>query len=158
MITTLTFCMMLHVKQKNYNNNIYNIYNCNNRELKRFLSSFITTDCFHEAIHTSCSKSFRTQACMKLMNINCEACEQTNCALRKITISTTFMSSSMYLRSLIQPQNEINVPPTKGRRQTRERNRDLSWRLVTSKARSSVSRWETRTAGKTEDGQRKHSR
>ena len=117
MITTLTFCMMLHVKQKNYNNNIYNIYNYNNRELKRFLSSFITTDCFHEASHTSCSKSFRTQACMKLMNINCEACEQTNCALRKITISTTFMSPSMYLRSLIQPQNEINVPPTKGLKQ-----------------------------------------
>ena len=27
------------------------------------------------------------------------------------------MSSSMYLRSLIQPQNEINVPPTKGLQQ-----------------------------------------
>ena len=27
------------------------------------------------------------------------------------------MSPSMYLRSLIQPQNEINVPPTKGLQQ-----------------------------------------
>ena len=65
------------------------------------------------------------------MNINSEAYEQTNNALRKITSSTTFMSSSMYLRSLIQPQNEINVPPTKGLQQvSADREKDTFFRNI----------------------------
>ena len=54
-----------------------------NRELKRFMSISITTDCFHEANHKTCSTSFRTSEYVKLINVNSEACEQTNSALRK---------------------------------------------------------------------------
>ena len=80
-----------------------------NRELKRFMSISITTDCFHEANHKTCSTSFRTSEYVKLMNVNSEVCEQTNSALRKITSSTTFMSPSMYLRSLTLFLADINI-------------------------------------------------
>ena len=80
-----------------------------NRELKRFMSISITTDCFHEANHKTCSTSFRTSEYVKLMNVNSEACEQTNSALRKITSSTTFMSPSMYLRSLTLFLADMNI-------------------------------------------------
>ena len=80
-----------------------------NRELKRFMSISITTDCFHEANHKTCSTSFRTSEYVKLMNVNSEACEQTNSALRKITSSTTFMSPSMYLRSLTLFLADMNL-------------------------------------------------
>ena len=81
----------------------------NNIELKRFFSISITTDYFHEANHKRCSKSFKTSEYMKLMNINSEACEQTNSALQKITSSTTFMSQSMYLRSLTPFLADMNI-------------------------------------------------
>ena len=80
-----------------------------NRELKRFMSISITRDCFHEANHKTCSTSFRTSEYVKLMNVNSEACEQTNSALRKITSSTTFMSPSMYLRSLTLFLADMNI-------------------------------------------------
>ena len=80
-----------------------------NIELKRFFSISITTDYFHEANHKRCSKSFKTSEYMKLMNINSEACEQTNSALQKITSSTTFMSQSMYLRSLTPFLADMNI-------------------------------------------------
>ena len=80
-----------------------------NIELKRFFSISITTDYFHEANHKRCSKSFKTSEYMKLMNINSEACEETNSALQKITSSTTFMSQSMYLRSLTPFLADMNI-------------------------------------------------
>ena len=72
------------------------------------MSISITTD-FHEANHKTCSTSFRTSEYVKLMNVNSEACEQTNSALRKITSSTTFMSPSMYLRSLTLFLADMNI-------------------------------------------------
>ena len=46
---------------------------------------------------------------MKLMNINSEACEQTNSALQQITSPTTFMSQSMYLQSLTPFLGDMNI-------------------------------------------------
>ena len=53
-----------------------------NRELRRFMSLTITTDRFHECNHTSCSAAFKSSEYSSLENINSEACEQTNFALR----------------------------------------------------------------------------
>jgi len=71
-----------------------------NRKLRRFMQLSITSDGFHEVNHKSCSNSFKTSEYNQLEKINSEACEQTNSSLRRVTSSTTFMSPTMYMRSL----------------------------------------------------------
>ena len=84
-----------------------------NRELRRFMQITISTDRFHEVNHKSCSNSFKTSEYLHLENIDSEACEQTNSALRRITSSTTFMSPSMYMRSLTLFMADINITANK---------------------------------------------
>ena len=55
----------------------------------------------------------KTSEYLQLENINSEACEQTNLALSRITISTTFMSPSMYMRSLTLFMADINITANK---------------------------------------------
>ena len=55
----------------------------------------------------------KTSEYLQLENINSEACEQTNLALRRITSSTTFMSPSMYMRSLTLFMADINITANK---------------------------------------------
>ena len=71
-----------------------------NRELKRFMQLTITTDRFHECNHSTCSDAFRSSQYISLVNVNTEACEQTNRLLRRVAHSTTFMSPELYMRSL----------------------------------------------------------
>ena len=80
-----------------------------NRELRRFMQITIST--YHN--HKSCSNSYKTSEYLQLENINSEACEQTNLALRRITSSTTFMSPSMYMRSLTLFMADINITANK---------------------------------------------
>ena len=80
-----------------------------NRELRRFMSLTITTDRFHQCNHKSCSDSFRSTEYSSLENINTEACEQTNSALRRVSSSTTYMSPIMYMRSLTLFLADLNV-------------------------------------------------
>ena len=76
-----------------------------NRELRRFMQLSITSDHFHEVNHKSCSN--------QLEKINSEACEQTNSSLRRVTSSTTFMSPTMYMRSLTLFMADINLSANK---------------------------------------------
>lgn len=76
-----------------------------NRELRRFMQLSITSDRFHEVNHKSCSN--------QLEKINSEACEQTNSSLRRVTSSTTFMSPTMYMRSLTLFMADINISANK---------------------------------------------
>ena len=55
----------------------------------------------------------KTSEYLQLENINSEACERTNSALRRITSSTTFMSPSMYMRSLTLFMADINITANK---------------------------------------------
>ena len=55
----------------------------------------------------------KTSEYLQLENINSEACEQTNLALRRITRSTTFMSPSMSMRSLTLFMADINITANK---------------------------------------------
>ena len=57
-----------------------------NRELRRFMQITISTDRFHEVNQKSCSNSFKTSEYLHLENIDSEACEQTNSALRRIGV------------------------------------------------------------------------
>ena len=84
-----------------------------NRELRRFMQLSITSDRFHEVNHKSCSNSFKTSEYNQLEKINSEACEQTNSSLRRVTSSTTFMSPTMYMRSLTLFMADINISANK---------------------------------------------
>ena len=84
-----------------------------NRELRQFMQITISTYRFHEVNHKSCSNLFKSSEYLQLENINSEACEQTNLALRRITSSTTFMSPSMYMRSLTLFMADINITANK---------------------------------------------
>ena len=84
-----------------------------NRELRRFMSLTISTDRFHEYNHTSCSAAFKSSEYSSLVNCNTEACEQTNSALRRVAHSTTFMSPSLYLRSLTLFLADLNISANK---------------------------------------------
>ena len=68
-----------------------------NRELRRFMSLAISTDRFHECNHTSCSAAFKISEYTSLVNINTEACEQTNSALRRVAQSTTPQPLKLYV-------------------------------------------------------------
>ena len=59
----------------------------------------------------------KTSEYLQLENINSEACEQTNLALKRITSSTTFMSPSMYMRSLTLFMADINITANKFKEQ-----------------------------------------
>ena len=63
--------------------------------------------------HTSCSAAFKSSEYSSLENINSEACEQTNSALRRVAHSTTFMSPSMYMRSLTLFLADLNISANK---------------------------------------------
>ena len=84
-----------------------------NRELRQFMQITISTDRLHEVNHKSCSNFLRPQNTFNQKNINSEACEQTNLALRRITSSTSFMSPSMYMRSLTLFMADINITANK---------------------------------------------
>ena len=68
---------------------------------------------FHEVNHKIFSKSFKTSEYVQLENINSEACEQTNSALMRITSSTTFMSPTIYMRSLTLFMADNNITANK---------------------------------------------
>ena len=84
-----------------------------NRELRRFMSLAISTDQFHECNHTSCSAAFKSSEYTSLVNINTEACEQTNSTLRRVAQSTTFMSPSIHMKSLILADLNITINKNK---------------------------------------------
>ena len=71
-----------------------------NRETRRFMNIQITTDRFHEANHTSCADSFKSSEYTSLADCNSEACEQTNRTLRRISSSSTYMNTTLFLRSI----------------------------------------------------------
>ena len=114
----LPFCVMTTFEH-NYNPHIIYDASCiakefgYNRELRRFMQLSITSDRFHEVNHKSCSNSFKTSEYNQLEKINSEACEQTNSSLRRVTSSTTFMSPTMYMRSLTLFMADINISANK---------------------------------------------
>ena len=71
-----------------------------NREPKRFMSTRVTSDRFHENNHKTCSSSFKTSSYPSLRNANSEACEQFNSVLRRISSSTTFMQQFVIMRAI----------------------------------------------------------
>ena len=81
-----------------------------NREPKRFMSTRVTSDRFHENNHKTCSSSFKTSSYPSLRSANSEACEQFNSVLRRISSSTTYMQQSLFMRAItlfIADQNII---------------------------------------------------
>ena len=111
----MLFDLIMTRFENNYNPHIIYDASCltkeygYNRELRRFMSINITTDRFHEKNHTRCSAAFKSSAYSTLANVNSEACEQTNSNLRRVSSSTTFMSPSMFMRSLILFFAEFNI-------------------------------------------------
>ena len=87
-----------------------------NREVKRFMHLTITTDRFHECIHSTYSASFKSPKYNSLVNINSESCEQTNSILRRIAHSTTYMSPKLYMRSLTLFLADLNLCAKKNKR------------------------------------------
>ena len=71
-----------------------------NREPKRFMSTRVTSDRFHENNHKTCSSSFKTSSYPSLRSANSEACEQFNSVLRRISSSTTYMQQSLFMRAI----------------------------------------------------------
>ena len=69
----------------------------------------ITTDCFHEQNHKTCSSAFKSSLYDTLRKVNTEACEQTNSVLRSVTASTTFMKPLFYMRSLTLFIANLNI-------------------------------------------------
>jgi len=80
-----------------------------NREQRRFMQLKITTDCFHEQNHKTCSSAFKSSLYDTLRKVNTEACEQTNSVLRSVTASTTFMKPLFYMRSLTLFIANLNI-------------------------------------------------
>ena len=86
----------------NYNQHIVYDNSCKckeygfNRETQRFMNIQITIDKFHEINHTSCASSFKSSEYTCLT----EACEQTNRTMRRISSSSTYMNTTLFLRSI----------------------------------------------------------
>ena len=103
---SLLFDLVMTRFEANYNPHLIYDASClakeygYNRELKRFMQLTITTVRFHECNHSTCSDAFRSSQYISLVNVNTEACEQTNRLLRRVAHSTTFMSPELYMRSL----------------------------------------------------------
>ena len=120
---TMLFDLVMTRFEQNYNPHL--IYNASciakelgyNREPRRFMQLSISSDRFHEVNHKSFSKSFKTSEYIQLEKINCEACEQTNSSLRRVTSSTTFMSPAMYMRSLTLFMADMNLSANKSKKE-----------------------------------------
>ena len=102
----MVFDIIMSRFPSNYNPHIIYDNSCKckeyglNRETQRFMNIQITTDKFHEDNHTSCASSFKSSEYTCLTDCNTEACEQTNRTLRRISSSSTYMNTTLFLRSI----------------------------------------------------------